>query len=166
MTIKWLSHSFTQPSSRWLGQRGGGPTKKDIENLQKSSLMFFHNNPNYSHSHAKQIIVDLDSNIGLTYQRWLSTINIISRYSKPTILGLINFNNLCNATILGKIIPLVRSSTPVSEVSREVANLTERKHLHTPYMLSDNLSFCLFDNYLTCPIRRGYEIYHTNFTST
>ena len=30
-----------------------------------------------------------------------------------------------------------------SEASREVANLTERKNPHTPYMVSKNLSICL-----------------------
>ena len=32
--------------------------------------------------------------------------------------------------------------SPASEASRKVANLTERKNLHTPYMVSKNLSIC------------------------
>ena len=38
-------------------------------------------------------------------------------------------------------IPL--SSPPVSEASRAVANLTERKSPHTPLFVSKNLSVCL-----------------------
>ena len=33
---------------------------------------------------------------------------------------------------------------PASKTSREVANLTERKNLHAPFMVSKNLSVCLW----------------------
>ena len=37
---------------------------------------------------------------------------------------------------------IARINPPASEESREVANLTERKNTHTPYMVSKNLSVC------------------------
>ena len=67
------------------------------------------------------------------------------------------------------------NNPPASEASREVANLTERKNTHTPvYGVKEFvcLSVTNFDpNYLgtgrtELPLAGGYEICHTNFTST
>ena len=42
---------------------------------------------------------------------------------------------------------------PASAASREVANLTERKNIHTPYMVSENLSVC---PYVCCKFDLNY----------
>ena len=52
--------------------------------------------------------------------------------------------------------PFIKNTyPPASEASGEVANLTERKNPFWQEIITQ-----------TCPICRGYQIFHTNFTST
>ena len=47
-----------------------------------------------------------------------------------------------------------------------IAHLRDRATNVTPFQLKEMESAKTLILTLTCPIRRGYEIYHTNFTST